>query len=244
MAQDKKKEISFFDKFIEKNYEYLGLSAKSYDKLFSELSKSLDLQQQKFKIIDLGCGTGTFTKKLSLLSNKVYGCDISSKSIKRAISFYPEINFSTQNIENLSFENDFFDVVIFSGVLHHFDDLHKPLMEAKRILKPDGLIFSFDPNLQNPFFWLFRRKKSWFYSNKGVTDNEEPLTKNKIKIVMRSCQFKKIEVYGISNMSYKYIESTKLSLLLPIYNFVDNLIDIIPWVKNTIGSFLITKVRK
>ena len=244
MTQDKKKEILFFDQFIEKKHDYIGLSEKSYDRLFFELSKSLDLQQQKLKIIDLGCGTGTFTKKLSLLSNEVYGCDISSKSIKQAISLCPEINFSNQNIENLSFENDFFDIVIFSGVLHHFDDLHTPLMEAKRILKPDGLIFSFDPNLQNPFFWLYRRKKSWFYSNEGVTDNEEPLIKNKIKIVMQSCQFKKIKVYGISNMPFKYIENKKLSLLLPIYNFVDYLIDIIPWVKNTIGSFLITKARK
>ena len=244
MTQDTKKEISFFNKFIENNYQYIGLSTKSYDILFSELSKSLNFQQQKIKIIDLGCGTGTFTKKLSLLSNEVYGCDISPKSIERAISLYPEINFTIQNIENLSFENDFFDVVIFSGVLHHFSNLHTPLMEAKRILKPDGLIFSFDPNLQNPFFWLYRRKKSWFYSSQGVTENEEPLTKNKIKIVMQSCQFKKIKVYGISNMSFQYIENKKLSLLLPIYNFVEYLIDIIPWVKNTIGSFLITKVRK
>ena len=244
MTQDTKKEISFFNKFIENNYQYFGLSTKSYDRLFSELSKSLNFQQQKIKIIDLGCGTGTFTKKLSLLSNEVYGCDISPKSIERAISLYPEINFTCQNIENLSFENDFFDVVIFSGVLHHFSNLHTPLMEAKRILKPDGLIFSFDPNLQNPFFWLYRRKKSWFYSNEGVTDNEEPLIKNKIKIVMQSCQFKKIKVYGISNMPFKYIENKKLSLLLPIYNFVDYLIDIIPWIKNTIGSFLITKIRK
>ena len=77
----------------------------------------------------------------------------------------------------------------------------------------------------------------------GVTETIE-LIKNKIEIVMQSCQFKKIKVYGISNMPFKYIENKKLSLLLPIYNFVDYLIDIIPWVKNTIGSFLITKARK
>ena len=41
MTQDKKKEISFFDQFIEKNHEYVGLSEKSYKKLLFELSKSL-----------------------------------------------------------------------------------------------------------------------------------------------------------------------------------------------------------
>ena len=181
---------------------------------------------------------------MTLLNSEVYACDISPKSIEKASNLYPKINFSVQDIEKLTFENNFFDVVVFSGVLHHFDNLDPPLNEAKRVLKPDGLIFSFDPNLYNPFFWLYRRKKSWFYSNEGVTDNEEPLTKKRVKNVMESFQFKQIEIYAISNMSYKYIENKKLSLLLPIYNFADYLLDIIPFIKKAIGSFLITKARK
>ena len=245
MTQDKKKEISFFDQFIEKNHEYVGLSEKSYKKLFFELSKSLSSQKQKIKILELGCGTGTFTKNIYSLNNsKVFGCDISRKSIEKAISLYPEINFSVQDIENLSFEDNSFDVVIFSGVLHHFDSLNNALTEAKRVLKKDGLIFSFDPNLHNLFFWLYRRKKSWFYSPQGVTENEEPLTKSKIRNAMKACEFSKIEVYGISAMPYKYIESKKLSVLLPIYNFLDYLLNIVPYIRNITGSFLISKARK
>ena len=244
MTQDKKKEILFFDQFVEKKNKYIGLADKAYDRLFTELSKSLTNTKKEIKIVDLGCGTGTFTKKLSSISNNVYGCDISPKSVKLAKNFYPEINFSIEDIENLSFKNDFFDVVILSGVLHHFDNFYKPLKEAKRILKNGGLLFSYDPNLNNPFFWIYRRKKSWFYSNEGVTDNEEPLTIDKIKNVMKSCDFKDIEVYGISNMPYEYIENKKLSLLLPLYNFIDRCLDIVPFVKKIIGSFLITKVKK
>ena len=151
MTQDKKKEIFFFDKFIEKNDAYVGLSAKSYDRLFSELNKSLDDRKQKIKMLDLGCGTGTFTKKMTLLNSEVYACDISPKSIEKASNLYPKINFSVQDIEKLTFENNFFDVVVFSGVLHHFDNLDTPLNEAKRILKPDGLIFSFDPRGSCPY---------------------------------------------------------------------------------------------
>jgi len=244
MEQDKKKEIVFFDSFVGKKNEYVALSSKSYDKILYELSKSFINKKDKIKIIDLGCGTGSFTKKLLSLNSEIYGCDISPKSIRQARNFYPEIKFSVQDIEHLSYNENFFDVVIFSGVLHHFNNLEKPIMEAKRILKKDGLIFSFDPNLFNPFFWIYRRKKSFFYSKEGVTDNEEPLTKKKIMNALLLCEFNKIDVYGISNMSFKYIENKKLSKLLPIYNFVDYLLNLVPYLRNLIGSFLITKARK
>ena len=244
MAQDKKNEILFFDQIAEEKKEYIALSTKSYDRLFAELSKYLGQTKQKIKVIDLGCGTGSLTKKLSVLDSEVYGCDISSKCIESANKLYPDINFSVQDIENLSFVDNFFDVAIFSGVLHHFDNFNKPLMEAKRILKKGGLIFAFDPNINNPFFWLFRRKKSWFYDKEGVTKNEEPLSKKKIKSTLQLCSFNEIKIFGISNMSYKYISSKKLSLFLPVFNSCDYLLNLIPYVRNIIGSFLITTAKK
>ena len=128
--------------------------------------------------------------------------------------------------------------------MHHFNDLTKTLSEAKRILKKDGLIFSYDPNRNNPFFWLYRRKSSWFYSQKGVTENEEPLKKVELEKIMQYHNFKKIEVYGISNMSMKSVGDKKVSFLLPLYNLADYLLDIIPFVRKSFGSFLITKCRK
>lgn len=244
MTQNKKNEISFFDNFVEKKNEYIALSTRSYKRLLDELSKSIDKNNLEIKIIDLGCGTGSLTKKLITLSKNIYGCDISPKSIERASTLYPKINFSVQDIENLSFEDNFFDVVIFSGVLHHFNNLKTTLMEAKRILKPGGLLFSFDPHLHNPFFWIYRRKNSWFYSKEGVTDNEEPLTKNKMKDSISACGFTEISVCAISGMTYEFIENKKLSLFLPIYNFIDILLDINPYIRNLIGSFLIGRARK
>ena len=58
------------------------------------------------------------------------------------------------------------------------------------------------------------------------------------------CEFNKIDVYGISNMSFEYIENKKLSKLLPVYNFIDYLLNLVPYLRNLIGSFLITKARK
>ena len=243
MSQNIQDESSFFDQLAVQKFEYSALKKKCFEKLFFELSKSIS-SKQKINIIDLGCGTGNFTSKLLSLNGQIYGCDISKKSIKIANELYPKVNFSIQNIEKLSFEDNYFDIVIFSGVLHHFDDLSPPLIEAKRILKKDGTLFAYDPNLHNPFYWLLRRKNSMFYSNEGVTKNEEPLTKNKIIKAMQLQKFKNIQVYGLSSMPFESVGSNKLSYFMPLYNFVDYLLNIVPYVRNIFGSFLITKGRK
>ena len=244
MQQDKKKEIKFFDNFVEKHDQYIGLSNESFERLYLELSKSLSSFNDNIKIIDLGCGTGTFTKKLLNLSDDVFGCDISEKSIIKARKLNSKIKFINEDIENLSLTNETFDIVILSGVLHHFENSNKVLLESKRILKKGGLLFAFDPNLHNPFFWLYRRKKSFFYSLKGVTENEEPLTKKHIFKSMKLAEFNQINVYGISNMPFKYIDSKILRVFLPIYNLFDSFININPYVRNAFGSFLITKGYK
>ena len=61
---------------------------------------------------------------------------------------------------------------------------------------------------------------------------------------MQFHNFKKIEVYVISNMPMKSIGDKKLSFFIALYNFVDYLFNIIPPLRNSIGSFLITKGRK
>ena len=43
-----------------------------------------------------------------------------------------------ENLEQLSFQDNFFDVIITSDVLEHVSDLDKALSEIKRVLKPGG----------------------------------------------------------------------------------------------------------
>lgn len=242
MSQDVHNEKKFFDDLAEEKFQYSALKKKCFEKLFIELSKFI-IDKERINIIDLGCGTGNFTAKLLSFKSEIYGCDVSEKSIKVAKKLHPKVNFSVQNIEKLSFEDNYFDVVIFSGVLHHFENLNPPLLEAFRVLKKDGVLFSYDTNLFNPFYWLLRRKNSIFYVSAGVTANEEPLSKKKIINAMQSQKFKNIKVYGISSMPLESVPG-KLSFFVPLYNLLDYLLDIVPFVRNNVGSFLITKANK
>lgn len=53
-----------------------------------------------------------------------------------------------QDLMNLTFHNDTFDVVLTSDVLEHVPDLSQSLRELARVLKPGGLMFS-----AHPFTW-------------------------------------------------------------------------------------------
>lgn len=244
--QDKQKEIIFFDNLVAENVNYISLSEESYKNFFLILKKNIETSSNflNLKILEIGCGTGAFTKELLKIKNsEIFATDISGESIKIIKKKHPNIHSSIQDAENLSYDNSYFDIVVLSGVLHHFMDLNKVLSESFRVLKKNGVFFSYDPHLCNPFFWLFRRKSSLFYMKNGVTQNEEPLTEKKIVEATNNFNLEKIKIIKKSNFSYKKIHNSILNSFIPIYNFIDRLISIIG-LEKIIGSFLITIIKK
>ena len=95
------------------------------------------------KVLDLGCGNGRnivyFKEKLT----DYYGVDNSVELIKLARKKHPRKNFRVDNALNLSFAGEFFDKVYSIAVLHQIPSEKlrlKFLKEAKRVLKPKGLL--------------------------------------------------------------------------------------------------------
>lgn len=107
----------------------------------------------KDKIIaDIGCGSGFGCEIIKVAgAKKVYGCDISKKSVEFAIKRYKNYaEFSIQGITNLHlYQNQYFDIAISSEVLEHIKEYQKEddaIKELKRITKKDGLIIVSTPN--------------------------------------------------------------------------------------------------
>jgi ubiquinone/menaquinone biosynthesis C-methylase UbiE len=96
------------------------------------------------KVLDLGCGTGIFTKVIHDWGGDVIGIDISESMIKIARNEYPDIKFFTLDAEKTNFPDEEFDVVSSSLMIHYLDDLLILFKEVNRILKLNGFfIFSF-----------------------------------------------------------------------------------------------------
>ncbi len=133
--QNKFKEREFFDKWTESK-EYDVLTQYGYDRIISEFRRLIGNRLLKgCRAVDLGCGTGAFTSRLFQNSEaELFGLDISKKSIQLANRNEKKINFLVGDIENLQFEDNFFDLVVFSGVLHHFPNEEKCLHEGYRVL--------------------------------------------------------------------------------------------------------------
>lgn len=96
------------------------------------------------KVLDLGCGSGPFVKKLiSLGAKKVSGIDLSSGLIDIAKRENPVCDFYVGDAKKTPFKKSEFDMVVSSLMVHYFKELNPLFKEVSRILKKSGLfVFS------------------------------------------------------------------------------------------------------
>lgn len=238
MKQDSKNEKVFFDRFNQSR-GYDVLTSFGYHSIIKNFKKYSGGRLKGARIIDLGCGTGAFTRQLaSHVQSKFFGVDISLKAIQIARDKNDGIQYWVVDLAQLGIKGESFDVVVFSGVLHHFPDMKPCLAEGYRILKPGGCLLSFDPHLNNPFMWFYRHRSSPFYSKCGKTDNEALLSINQMKKVLAEVGFSMIDVHPISGVTFKYVQSRIGRFFLPFYNIFEFLLGISSCAQ-TMGSFLV-----
>lgn len=118
------------------------------------------------KILDVGCGDGSLIKKIKnkFYNIKVYGIDINPNVLKLN-SVFKEKNFSKQDLLNLSFKKNNFDVVICLDVLEHIKDLNSAVNEIKRVLVKDGYLITSEPT-ENLLYKSLRFLYKGTYSEK------------------------------------------------------------------------------
>lgn len=237
--QDKLKEKEFFDQWSEPN-GYDVFTPAGYNKIIGIFKKLAGKRLSKgHRIIDLGCGTGAFSRRFFQgLNAELLGMDISANAVKIAAQESKDINYIVGDVENIKFEDEYFDVVVFSGMLHHFPSIKKSLSEGYRILKKGGCMLSYDPNVKNPFMWLYRHHSSPFFSKTGKTDNERLLSVKEVNRAMKEARFVGIDSCCISGVTYKYVKSRLGMRLLPFYNAIEVFLGKLPLAQKY-GSFLI-----
>jgi len=102
-------------------------------------------------VLELGCGTGYFTRELARSGADVVAIDVSPEllEIAKANCSAPNVRYEIQNAYELSCPDAVFDSVVGSSVLHHLE-IEEAIREIYRVLKPSGTIYFTEPNMLNP----------------------------------------------------------------------------------------------
>ena len=127
--------ITFHDKYSTNKQGYSNWLVSNYD-----VCKGMN-------ILELGCGTGTLWighDDLVERCGKLVLTDLSEGMLETAKGNLGEkenVEYRVEDIQNLSFDDDTFDVVIANAMLYHVPDLNKGLCEVRRVLKKGGVFY-------------------------------------------------------------------------------------------------------
>lgn len=108
------------------------------------------------RVLEGGCGRGTKVRALSDAGFDAVGIDFASDSVRNARGHYPGLDIRQGDVRDLGFDDASFDGYWSIGVIEHFwEGYDGILVEARRVLRPGGLLF-----LTAPWFSPYRRRKA------------------------------------------------------------------------------------
>jgi len=146
-----------------KLYDKIG---KTYDQtrtadpyILDTLHRLLQMENNR-KYLDIACGTGNYTIGLAKKNDNatIYGVDQSEWMISSAKrkSHLPNLVWMVDDAAHLHFESNFFDGIVCTQAIHHFDNFTSAFKEMYRVLKGEGgrfVIFS-STKEQMDHYWL------------------------------------------------------------------------------------------
>lgn len=107
-------------------------------------------EKQAIRVLDAGTGPGFFAIVLAERGYAVTAVDYTQSMLdeakKNACHVKDAISFQQMNVENLSFDDNVFDVVVSRNVTWNLPHPERAYGEWCRVLKPGGVLLNFDAN--------------------------------------------------------------------------------------------------
>jgi len=132
-------DLTFKSSAVYKNFFY---SAR-----FNKIMELLEINPRD-KILEIGCGSGYYTKKIAAKTSNLIAIDISQNYLNKVKFYNPYkiIDYVCCPAEKLPFNKNSFDKILMSEVIEHLLDLEKGINESWRVLKPGGKMIISTPN--------------------------------------------------------------------------------------------------
>ncbi len=232
----------YFDRLVSETGDFNPFSDRGWETLGLRFA-GVAAGARALRVLDVGCGPGQ-SRRIYAAHARIYvGIDLSHAALHVARSRNAQSAWLQADARQLPFADNSFDVVAFSSVLHHVPDMKPVLASARRVLRPGGLIFAFDPNLLHPAMLLFRHPGSPLYRAAGVSPDERPLRPGVLRHAFDAAGLEDVGQRCQSDIPYREVAPKLLNSLLAAYNAVDWV-----WEKTGLGrwfgTFVVTWGRK
>ena len=232
----------YFDELVESQGDFNPFTDRGWSTLRRRFEGASD-GASGLRVLDVGCGTGRSRQIYARQAAHYVGLDLSFAALRAASLREPAIDWLQGDALRLPFDNDSFDVVAFSSVLHHVPDRAAALLAAYRVVRPGGLVFAFDPNLLHPAMLLFRHPRSPLYRQEGVSPDERPLNPAVLHEAFARAGFARIGQRCQSDIAYRSVAPKLLNAALPLYNALDRVWEAVG-AGRLFGTFVITWGRR
>ncbi len=188
--------------------------------------------------LEIGCGTGLFTKMFAASGATIIAVDISGELLDKARKrdLPPDrVKFLEKRFEDCEVEGPF-DAVIGSSVLHHLD-VEVALPRILRLLKPSGCLSFAEPNMLNPQVYL-ERKFHYLPAFSYTSPDETAFVRWKFASLLRQIGFENVSIRPLDWLH----PATPKPLVGPL-NRLGKLMEYVPVVREFSGSLYI-KARR
>ncbi|MCD4812356.1 class I SAM-dependent methyltransferase [bacterium] len=111
------------------------------------VKEKLQRQKNLGSLLELGCGNGMYTQAIATGADNIIATDFSGEmlgAVKNALKGNPEIELEKADCLNLHYEDESFDSVFMANLIHVISDPGRALQEARRVLKPGGILLLLD----------------------------------------------------------------------------------------------------
>ena len=185
-------------------------------------------------LLELGCGTGYFTQEIAKTGANIVAIDISPELLKIAENNVQDknVSFKEENAYNMTFEDNRFDYILGSSVLHHLD-IKKAISEIYRVLKDGGVIAFTEPNMMNPQIAL-QKNIPYLKRKLGDSPDETAFFRWSITRMLKKQGFKKIEI-----KTFDFLHPAIPPKLINTITAIGQFCEKCPIVKEIAGSIFI-----
>jgi 2-polyprenyl-3-methyl-5-hydroxy-6-metoxy-1,4-benzoquinol methylase len=191
------------------------------------------------RVLEIGCGTGLFTKELARTDNTIVAIDISEALIMKAKARISSanVNFIVGNACETEFKSGSFDFVVGSSSLHHLE-VDSALKECIRILKSGGGMMFTEPNMMNPQVAL-TKNVPYIKRRAGDSPDETAFLRWQIAEKLRSAG-----LVDVSVEPFDFVHPQSPAWLLHLMERLTTMLEKIPLIREIAGSLIIQCRKK